>query len=302
MTSHQQRSRGGSEREQILALAPDATATEADALLALLSTAAGPATAGKLPGEDAAVAAFRAAQPATAPTGATVRRAKILASLTGLFTLKTAAVALAVTSVGGAALATTTGVLPTPLIDKKSHVEQSDPPRADATADAVRDAAQAAAATDRADHEAGRNAAASYSGLCQAFTAGGWTTERAAGNPAFSRLLSTAPAGDVTAFCTALDAETTNPSGRTPPGQAKSDAAKDAGRNNPAEQGSAARERGAENGKAPAKKGGGQPADRSPTKSEQAADKNANPGKSPKNPAAADRGNQPADRPKPADR
>ncbi|WP_019876570.1 hypothetical protein [Sporichthya polymorpha] len=288
MTS-QDRTRG--EREEILALAPDATAAEADALLALFASAAGPAATGKLPGEDAAVAAFLEAQPAPAAAGATARRAKVLAALTGLFTLKTAAVALAVTSVGGAAIAASTGVLPTPLTDKKTTVEQPDPPRADA--EAVRDAAKTAAAADRADADAGRTAEASYSGLCQAFTAGAWTNERAAGNPAFSRLVETAPAGDVTAFCTALDAETTSPNGKTPPGRAKSDAAKD--RQGPSEKGTEARERRADNGKAPAEKAGGQPADRGPgqaaeKKSGNAAGKDRAPKKKP---IAGERGHRP---------
>lgn len=194
------------EVEAILGSEPDAA--EAEALAAFFVIASGPTTSGELPGEAAAVAAFRAAYPAPAPTA---RRAKILASLTALLTVKTAAAALAVTSVGGLALAAGTGALPTPLTkDKHTSVEQP-AERTVPTAAEFRDAAKNAAAVDRADAKAGRDHSSSYAGLCNAFTAGKWDNARAAGNPAFTRLVATAPNGDVSDFCAALETEDPSP-------------------------------------------------------------------------------------------
>lgn len=201
MTSHQSR------RDEVEAiLGPDATAAEAAALTALFAAAAGPALTGELKGEAAALAAFRAAQPVAVPT----RTAKFRAAV---FTVKAAVAALAVTSVGGVALAATTEVLPKPLTIKHSTdrtpTKPAEKPADKAAADpaAVRDAAKTAAAADRADAKAGRDNSASFDGRCTAFTAGGWDNARAAGNPAFSRLVAAAPQGDVAAFCAALAAE-----------------------------------------------------------------------------------------------
>jgi hypothetical protein len=138
-----------------------------------------------------------------------------------LLTVKTAAAALAVTSVGGLALAAGTGTLPTPLATHPRHADQpttgADNPTTvvpTPTAAALRDAAKAAAAVDRDDATAGKNASASYTGLCTAFAAGKWDNARAAGNPAFARLVAAAPGGDVTDFCQALADEA--PAGKNP--------------------------------------------------------------------------------------
>jgi len=212
MSTRQDRGPGRSRRdevEEILCLVPGATTAEADALEALFADAAGPQHAGELAGEAAAVAAFRAARP---PAPRKAGRARIVASLTTLLTFKTAAAALAVTSVGGLALAAGTGALPTPLTAGAHHsdtparvVEDPGPTITEPPAAlALRDAAKAAAAADRAYAQAGHDRSASYAGLCTAFTAGGWDNTRAATNPAFSRLVAIAPNGDVAGFCQAL--------------------------------------------------------------------------------------------------
>lgn len=208
MSTHQERGRTPrDEVEEILSLAPGATRAEADALVALFSAAAGPATPGELPGEAAAVAAFRAARPVAAPAG---RRAKTLAALTTLLTLKTAAVALAATSVGGLAVAAGTGHLPEPLAKNHSErptggsVDNPSNDQADAIGLAMQAAAKKAAAADRANPKA---ASASYAGLCKAFTSGNWDNARAAASPAFARLVAAAPNGDVAGFCRALAVE-----------------------------------------------------------------------------------------------
>ncbi|MBA3742410.1 MAG: hypothetical protein H0X00_05665 [Sporichthya sp.] len=166
--------------------------------------------------------------------------------------MKTAAAALVLTSVGGVALAATTEVLPAPLTIG-SHPADASPGKFGGSekpieraseAAAVRDAAKVAAATDRAAAKAGREA--SYAGLCQAFTASGLDNGRAAERPAFARLVTAAPQGNVAEFCSALAAEA--PATKVPAGKAKSPAARDKAADNG--KSADAREKAAENGKA----------------------------------------------------
>ncbi len=205
MSTHEDRSRA--EVEEILGLAPGESTAEADALVTFFSAASGPAQAGELPGEAAALAAFRAARPAPVPVG---RRAKILATLTTLITVKTAAVALAATSVGGLAVAAGTGHLPAPLSKHSSErptggsADKPSTEQAAATALVMQEAAKKAVAEDRANP---KSATASYAGQCKAFTAGDWDNARAAASPAFARLVAAAPNGDVAGFCQALVTE-----------------------------------------------------------------------------------------------
>jgi hypothetical protein len=218
MSTRQDRGAGRTPRdevEEILGLAPGATTAEADVLVALFADAAGSRrSTGALPGEAAAVAAFAAARRPAAPIA---RRARILASLTTLVTVKTAAAALAVTSVGGLALAAGTGTLSTPLAGHPHHTARpsavGDNPTTvlpTPTAAALRNAARAAAAADRADAKAGKDHSTSFAGLCTAFSTGRWDNARAAGNPAFTRLVTAAPGGDVADFCDALTAQAQN--------------------------------------------------------------------------------------------
>lgn len=215
MTSHYIRgpAAGRTQRdhlEQILKVVPGTTPAQADALLALFSPAADPIHSGALAGEAAAVAAFRAAHRQPAPA---TRRAAMLGSLAALLTVKTVAAALAVTSLGGVALAATTGVLPTALSAESQKAQQGSAQLGrDAAADAsakglakaaaVQEAAKAAAAADRSHGQADRSA--SYAGLCEAFAAGAWDNGKAAASPAFSRLITAAPEGNIADFCSAL--------------------------------------------------------------------------------------------------
>ena len=215
MSTRHERGPGRTRRdevEDILGLGSGATTAEADALLALFADLDGPAQAGELPGEAAAVAAFRAARHSAPVAYAPARkRGRLLASLTTLLTFKTAAVALAATSVGGVALAASTGTLPTPHQHHSPKVPVEQPRTTTVvptpTAAALRDAAKTAAALDRENAKAGKDRTASFGGLCTAFAAGNWDNSRAARNPAFARLVAAAPGGDVTDFCAALASE-----------------------------------------------------------------------------------------------
>lgn len=217
MSSDQYRPKAGPTRrdtvEQLLNEVPGAEPAEADALMALFATVAGPVRSGELAGEAAAAAAFRAAlrPPAPATGGAKMRRSRA-----ALLSVKTAAAALALTSMGGVALAATTGVLPTPLTSHPANPSTGNAVRGAATdvtvggpakAAAVREAAKAAAAADRTNDIAGSDRSASYAGLCQAFAAGAWDNGKAAGSPAFARLIAAAPQANVAEFCTALAQE-----------------------------------------------------------------------------------------------
>lgn len=197
--------------------ASDVSAAEAEALTTLFATATAAPHPGELRGEAAALAAFRAARP-SATTGRTRLRATLL-------TVKTAAAALAFTSVGGVALAATGGLpnpLPTDLwpsnqapdsahelIDINAPgTETSRPGTPQAAADAfvVRAAAKAAASADRTAIRDGRPA--TFAGLCLVFTSGGWDNARAAADPSFAPLVTAAPQGDAAGFCRALADET----------------------------------------------------------------------------------------------
>jgi hypothetical protein len=82
-------------------------------LAAVLAAAAAPRGGGPVPGEAAAMAAFRAAQ--VEPHSRPQRQSMIKSALAKLLTLKIAAVTAGVLGVGGVALAGTTGTLPGPL-------------------------------------------------------------------------------------------------------------------------------------------------------------------------------------------
>jgi hypothetical protein len=230
--------------EQILNEVPGATPAEAEALLALFAVAAPPAASGELPGEAAAVAAFRVAHHSRPiPAGTTwVKR-----PLARLLTVKVAAAAVVVTSMGGVALAASTGVLPTPLTPHKAEQAQKkadqDATKAAAAAarDAAKAAAKAAAAADLADSDAGLDPSTSFAGLCAAYAASDNSlTGKALQAPAFIRLISAAGEAGVPAFCAELPgaqadakaaaaathAKAATPAGKAAEGKARADAAK----------------------------------------------------------------------------
>lgn len=218
MTDHEARRAQRETLEQMLNEVPGSSAAEAEALLALFSTASGPAQSGELPGEAAAMAAFRAANPAPVVVPQKTRRR----AFARLLTVKAAAAAVVVTSMGGVALAST-GVVSIPLVHdepKAEKVEQQKAERADAKpapttekatkaagSDALKAAAKAAAAKDRADAKAGRDHAASFAGLCNSYTAGNKAEHgKSLATPAYKRLVQAAADADATveSFCGTL--------------------------------------------------------------------------------------------------
>ena len=149
----------------------------------------------------------------------------MLTSLAALLTAKTAAAAVAVTYMGGVALAATTGVLPTPLADSPGAQQV----QREGNGAAVRDgaargaaagaagAAKAVAAAENGTEKADRADVASFAGLCNAFAAGAWDHGKAADSAAFSVLVAAAGSkADVATFCDAVDAAET----ATSPGRA----------------------------------------------------------------------------------
>ncbi|MFI6446387.1 hypothetical protein [Kitasatospora sp. NPDC050543] len=113
----------GSPAGQASLTGTDGGSGQYDALARLLAAAAAPAAEdGELPGEAAALAAFREARPA-APVRPPRRRSMSTAALAQAFSAKAAAVALAATALGGVAVAAGTGNLPGSLGGR-----QPDPP------------------------------------------------------------------------------------------------------------------------------------------------------------------------------
>jgi hypothetical protein len=176
-----------------------------DALGELLSAAAAPATEGELAGEQAAVAAFRAARPAPVPQ---LRRGSMIrTTLAKLLTVKIAAVAAGAVAAGGVALAAATGTLPshpggqTPAPPGTSHP---------AGTPTVTGSEHTTAADDKNTGAGAGAATASPSpslvGLCQAYTSGaGGEHGKALENPAFTALITTAGGEDkVPGYCSGL--------------------------------------------------------------------------------------------------
>jgi hypothetical protein len=237
MSSHQSRRAPRDTVEQLLDEVPGTTPAEAGALSALFLLAAAPTRPGELAGEAAAVAAFRSAHRLTAHT--TRKETSMKRSIARLLTVKAAAVAVAVTSMGGVALASTTGVGPlthdshksdqavaakAAAVAAKTAGEQAkdaaktlaEQQKAAAKAAAVvLKAAEKAAETDVADAAEGQDYTASYAGLCHAYFAGNKATHgNALNTKPFLRLIAasgpvvTEGVNPVTTFCDALAAVT----------------------------------------------------------------------------------------------
>ncbi|GAA1770234.1 hypothetical protein [Luedemannella helvata] len=171
-------------------------------LVELLARASAPARPTELAGEAAALAAFRAAQPATPGRGAARRRV-----ITRLLTVKAATIAAF--AVGGVAIAAGTGVLPTPGGDRPSGPGPGVATSGAATgtrpaAGAPRTTAALTTAQPPASHAA--TAAASLAGLCQAYTTvAGKNPEKALENRSFAALVTAAGGADrVDDFCARL--------------------------------------------------------------------------------------------------
>ena len=167
-----------------------------DPLVALLTLAAAPAGDHELGGEQAAMAAFRAARLASAVQPR--RPSMTKAMLAKLLTLKAAAV-LAATAAGGVALAASTGTLPNPM-DTTRHTTQSSGDGHVGGRPSARPSHPGE--TDRPDG----TPSPSLVGLCHAYLAGAGSEHgKALESPAFTVLITKAGGKDkVDAFCTAL--------------------------------------------------------------------------------------------------
>lgn len=177
----------------------DLTPAEAEALHAFLAGAAGPARPNELAGEAAAVSAFRAANraPVAVPGRSWTRR------LAAVVTVK--ALVLTGMSLGGVALAASTGVLPTPLTAKAPKAPKAETVRpADARAgkaagQGTRDAAEPGGSNPArgAVGEPAR-ADAAFPGVC-----GAWARRAEASDArGFARLAAAAGGqGRASAFC-----------------------------------------------------------------------------------------------------
>ena len=193
------------------------TGTHGDALLdsvaKVLAAAAAPAHADELAGEQATLAAFRAN--VAAPRGRPAKPSRTVNTLARLLTLKVGAILVA-TTLGGVALAASTGVLPqlpNPL-NKSPDLRSS-----------------AAPAETRTENpgprpSAGATAEPSLGGLCQAYSAGAKNDHgKSLDNPAFGVLITTAGGRDkVDGYCAQLLSPTPGHSPDHPTGRpSKSD-------------------------------------------------------------------------------
>lgn len=193
--------------ERLLSGDPTACGDLAD----LLAAAASPVPDGILAGEDAAMAAFRAARHEPAR-----RRLSLGPSTARLLTAKIAALVVVVLGAGGVAVAATTGVLPNPL---RTHPTGPGPALATQRSTPTPAPSPTAPGSSGSSPTAGPSPAASANlhGLCTAYAA-----QLAAGhshvldNPAFGRLIAAAGGtSQVAAYCSALTAPS---AGTTAPG------------------------------------------------------------------------------------
>ncbi|WP_131745592.1 hypothetical protein, partial [Frankia sp. Cppng1_Ct_nod] len=191
MSTHRSLRIGKGDAERMLRGGPVDAKAGPDPLADLLAAAAAPARAGELAGEEAAMAAFREAR--LVPVAQTRRDSMIKIGLAKLVTVKVAAVAVAATTVGGVAVAASTGVLPSPGASDSS-VQLTTSASAHATAPSVH------------SPNARASVSASLVGLCHAYTAGaGDNPGKALDAPSFTVLITAAGGKDkVTAYCTAV--------------------------------------------------------------------------------------------------
>ncbi|HET8659908.1 MAG TPA: hypothetical protein VFM55_13025 [Micromonosporaceae bacterium] len=158
---------------------------EVGPLAAPLAAARAAASPDELVGEQMALAAFRAAQLVPVPLP---RRSSMLKiAMAKVLTAKAAAV-LAGLSLGGVAVATTTGAIPTPFDNKP-------------------DAPAPAASPAHSNGSDGAHPSPSLVGLCRAYAAGATDNPgKAAENPAFAALVSAAKgAENIEEFCETVD-------------------------------------------------------------------------------------------------
>jgi len=181
-------------------LSGHAVAADHPGLAALLAAATAPGLPGELAGEQACVAAFRAAAhaPSRRPRPVTTIRKALLKVLT----VKAAIAALATTAAGGLALAAGTGTLPDAL-----HGEALGPaPAHTSPAHSVPAAPRGNRSPGAVGSPTAQADEAALVALCRAYGAGNKAERgKALDNPAFSVLVSTAGGRDrVDAYCAEL--------------------------------------------------------------------------------------------------
>ena len=193
MTRHRSTPLDRAAAEHLLAGAANHGADGPHAALAgLLAAAAAPARSDALPGEEAALAAFRTVQlPAPEP-----RRSSMLGRL---LTLKVAVGAATLLTAGGVALAASDGALP------------------GAAADPAKSQSSAEAQVDQDAPGRAASPSPSMEGLCRAYGKAGDNPGKALQNPAFRALIKAAGGKDkVSGFCDKLLDEPENRSGGDP--------------------------------------------------------------------------------------
>jgi hypothetical protein len=192
MSAHRPRRIDRDAAERLLRGEPVGAQAGPDALADLLAAAAAPAEGRELAGEQATMAAFRAARPHIVYEPG--RRSMVKSTLARVLTVKAIAAAIAISAVGGGvALAAGSGALPTG--GGSSHSKASEHATARPSAEA------------KAEGEHG-NAAPSPSlvGLCRAYAAGVQDNPgKALENPAFGALIGAAGGKDkVSDYCTTV--------------------------------------------------------------------------------------------------
>ncbi|GAA3435094.1 hypothetical protein [Kutzneria kofuensis] len=216
MSTHPRRRLDRRTTEQMLNGAP---VVGARPLTDLLAAAAAPARDGELAGEQAAVAAFRAARLEPASPS---RRPSILKTLLArLRTARIAAVAAAVAVVvGGVATAAATGYLPTPLSGNPPVAPAHSGTPSTSTNPSSTDPLTGAGGSG--DHGSSPSPQApspapSLAGLCNAYTAGAGSEHgKALDSPGFTALVTEAGGRDkVDAYCAELLASKRGPAGGT---------------------------------------------------------------------------------------
>ncbi|MFB9307556.1 hypothetical protein, partial [Kibdelosporangium philippinense] len=222
MSAHRSRRIDRRTAEHLLRGEPDREqAAGSDALSGLLAAASAPAHEAELAGEQAALAAFRAAH--LAPVTQLRRRSMLIkTALAKLLTVKVAATAVTAVAAGGVAVAAVTGNLPTqrgdsPTVPPMGAVSSMTGPATPTPSIVSSQASDAADKNATGKNPTDNNAAdkttsgsgapsPSLVGLCQAYTAGAGAEQgKALDNPAFTVLITTAGGKDkVPAYCTDL--------------------------------------------------------------------------------------------------
>jgi hypothetical protein len=217
MSDHRARRIDRHTAEQLLRGVPGAPSAAPDRLTAVLAAATAPARPGELSGEEAALAAFRQAKLAPAA------RPRHRSTLARVVSVKVAALSLAVTGLGGIAVAAGSGALPNPL-DRKPPVASPSPSRIAAAGPGATETQRAVPAEPRRHGTPSAGPSPSMLGLCRAYRARPARERgKALETPAFAALVAAA-GGDgkkVDRYCDGL---LDGPAGRPPrPGKKKAD-------------------------------------------------------------------------------